>query len=171
MNSLRSCFLITSVVLAACWISACHATSRVWEAKVTQSANTPCFAIGAPAEERVPPIEVGEISVFEVHPGGREVWAVSARKRGGVVLRSGECLQYGFEAPDVDVLVSPRGLELEYRYAVSINAGVNDDGRRGSRQYRAHFCVTSVDGERLAVHQVQWDRTTGEWGWDVCASP
>lgn len=170
MSSLRLYILIASALWAACWTSACHSTSRVWEAKVMQSAGTPCFAIGTSPEERLNPVEIGDISVFEVHPEGHEVWVASARRRGSVTLRPGECLEYGFEAPDVDTLVSPRELELERRYAVSINAGVSDDGSRGSRQYRAHFCVTSTAGERVAVHQVQWDRKAEEWGWDVCSS-
>ncbi|MDN5780751.1 MAG: hypothetical protein L0H23_01795 [Luteimonas sp.] len=153
------------IFLAACAVST-HAMSRVWDAEVRQVANSPCFAIGDAPDVRGHAAEIGVLSVFEVQADGREVWAVGSKAKEALILRTGECLEYGDDISGANTMVQPQPLSAGKAYGISFNAKVGSVGP--SRRYRAYFCLVRTNDEDVVVQQVKWDRDEGAWRWDVC---
>lgn len=161
--------MVAFVVVVACLVAtACYARSRVWEAEVRQVGNSPCFATDRAAGTNEV-IEIGALSVFEVKPGGHEVWALASQARDSLVLVAGKCIEYADKVPGTLDIVAPHSLSTNTAYGITMNASFRLRNKKESRKYRAFFCL--IDSSAGAVvHQVTWSENERRWRWDECGA-
>lgn len=136
-----------------------RATSSMHRATVKQSGSLPCFALDGSRVVRRNPSQIVmvHVSVPESTPmagDGQVAWSLGLPPGATLLVRSDECVPYGVEPDNADVMVPPSRLHTGVAYSVSLNTDVLL--RRGvrNRVYSGDFCLSTRADGSILVHDL-----------------
>ncbi len=145
--------------------------SSMHRAQVKQAGSLPCFALDDSRVVRRNPSQVVmvHVAVPQSAPMARDgevMWSLGLPPD-SLLIQGDECVPYGVEPADADVMVPPSPLRTGVAYSVSLNTDVLRREGAHNRVYSGEFCLsTGADGS-IRIHDL-WGRNAAVPAGDPC---
>lgn len=148
-----------------------RAMSSMHRAKIKQSGSLPGFALDDSRVVRRNPSQIVMVHVAAAQGAplandGKVAWSMGLPSP-AMLIQGGNCVPYGLEPDDADVMVSPTRLRTGVAYSVSLNTDVLL--RRGvrNRKYSGDFCLSTRADGSILVHDL-WTSSANIPDGDPC---
>lgn len=166
---LRSCVWKLVVLIAViCMPAFSFATSSLFEARVLDRDGQPCFAVEKSHLKNS--LQLFAINVFAESEPKVSMWRqfVDVEVTPPFIFAGDECVPYGTQIANAEVLISARQLTPGRHYVVALSAVSRRGASLENKQYRAYFCVSNSPDGIERVHQIFFDNMTGRRNWSIC---
>lgn len=141
-----------------------RALSSMHRAQVKEVDGLPCFALdGSRAVRRNPSqVVMVHVAIPQSAPmarDGKVVWSVGLPPN-LLLIKGADCVSYGAEPADAEVMVPAAPLRTGVAYSVSLNTDIMRRGKLHNRVYSGEFCLSRRTDGSVRVHDL-WGSGSG----------